>query len=93
MVWSGWILFLIEETLGCLCSGLCWLCWGGLGAMSVCGGFALQHLCCFPGLYFPELEAQESLAVTLMSLYNFPCDSLVTFPVKWSCLPKSLSAF
>lgn len=74
----------------------CSVCWEGLQSnvsVCVCVGFALQDLCCFPGFYFPGLGAQESFAVTLMSLYNFACDSLVTFPVKWSSLPKSLSAF
>lgn len=63
--------------------------------MGVCVEILLSALCCSPGLYFPELkgrvglEAQESLAVTLMSLQSFACDSIVTFPLKRSCLPKS----
>lgn len=39
------------------------------------------------------LEARENFAVTFMSLHDFAYDSIVTFPVKRSCLPKSLSAF
>lgn len=65
----------------------------GCRAMSlcVCGDLGLQHLYCFPEL--AGLEARENFAVTFMSLHDFAYDSIVTFPVKRSCLPKSLSAF
>jgi len=36
------------------------------------------------------LQAQENLILILLSWYNFAGDSMVTFLVKRSCLPKSL---
>lgn len=48
-----------------------------------------------PWFVFPRAEgkggaggSRRTFFVTLVSLYNFACDSIVTFPVERSCLPK-----
>lgn len=87
--------------LRCLSSGLWSVCWEGLQSnVCVCGDVAVQHLCCFPGLYFPELKGRVGLEAPgepFLWLWC-PCTtSLVTtlLPFQWKGLvsPKFESAF